>query len=348
MNIPINVNLNTNQRKNIMLGTNPNRNTSVEELREGIVEDFQYDLYYKSVFKNLDETITFDVQIYDGKSGEKKIKKFRSYPYPTVQFKSGDYISYTDDSNHYQIWLIINLDQTNEFEVTGEIQQCVYELPWQNQSREVIKRWCVIEEASSGDALQITDQLRVGESLYKIKLPFDSETKLLRADKRLMIDIEGIDIPDVYKITKNNKITQNYGENGNVVVLTVKFDKFDSAKDNKDLMIADYYSPTAPDNPGTANYSVITCSNSSNQLSIGFTRTLSVVFYDNETTVNNSITAHWYYTVPSGVTIAPISGTNNLSIKVANNDDLVGTNLTFTVDNGSGGYSSDITLTVVY
>ena len=359
MNTSFIIDRSTNQLRNFVfgignMGTNDIQRDEINQLREKIIEDFTSNLYWKSVYKNLAETVSYDIWIYDGKIGEKKVKKFTSYPYPTVQFKSGDYISYTDDSGNYQVWMIIDLDQTNEWEVTGEIRQCVYELPWQNKAGDIIKRWCVIDTVSSGDGLQITDQIRTLDSTYKIKLPFDSETVLLREDKRFIIDDPRVETPHTYKVAEVNGITQNYGVNGNVLTLTVVKDEFRPTEDNKELMIAGYFSPTTPDPEPTVGYSTIYATNT-NLIVGGNPRTLSVVFYDDVDTVNNSITARWVFNY-NGLTftstnsyfkITPVVGTNNIKIQALENGVRLGETVTATVDDGNGGYESSIVLKCV-
>ena len=354
-NTSFTLNYSTNQFRTSILGYNTNtQDDQTELLIDGISDTFKDNLYYKSVNKNFDETKTYDIWIYDGKVDEKKVKKFTSYPYSTVQFKSGDYISYTDKSGNYQVWMIITLDQTNEWEVNGEVRQCVHLLKWQNKSGTILSRWCVMDKSTS-IGLDITQAVRTIDSLYTIKLTFDSETKLLREDKRFLIDVDGVEIPNAYKVTERNVMTQNYGENGNVVTLTVIKDPYRDGIDNKTLMLADYFVPSSTPTPpveGDTDYSVITCSNPSKTLTVGGTaRTLSVVFYDDINTVNNTIVANWVYTLPSGlenqIVITPIVGTNNVKIKALDNTNLIGKTITATVNDGSGHYQSSITLNII-
>lgn len=355
MNTPVKIDYSTNQYRNMVIGTgNMGTNDIQADLTNQLIakesENFKYNLYYKSIFKNLIESSTYDVWIFDGKDGEKKVKKFKSYPYPTVQFKSGDYLSYTDRSNNYQIWMIEKLDQTNEWEVIGNIEQCVYELKWQDKTGAIKSRWCVIDSASGGDGLQVTDSIRTFDSIYKIKLPFDSDTVLLKEDQRFLIDDPRVATPHAYKVTEVNAITQNYGVNGNVLVLTVAKDDFRANEDNKELMIASYFTPITPPSNPTTGYSVITASNT-NLIIDGSARTLSVVFYDNASTINNSITARWTFNYPNGLDsylkVVPVAGTNNIKIQALDNIDLMGKTITVTVDNGSGGYQSSIVLKCV-
>lgn len=355
-NQPFTISYSTNQFRNSVLESNTNtQNDQIEMLRDGISNTFQENVYYKAVNRNFDETQTFDIWIYDGNVDEKKIKKFTSYPYSTVQFKSGDYISYTDRSGNYQVWMIVTLDQTNEWEVSGEIRQCVHLLKWQNKAGTILSRWCVMDKSTS-IGLDITQAVRQIDSMYTIKLTFDSETKLLREDKRFLIDVSGVEVPNAYKVTERNVMTQNYGENGNVVTLTVIKDPFrENGIDNATLMIADYFIPEdSPVQPGEGdtNYSIITCSNSSNLITVGGTyRTLSVVFYDNKDTINNSITASWTYNLPSGledkVVITPIIGTNNVKIKVLDDTRLLGKTITANVSDGHSAYQSSIVLDII-
>jgi len=352
MNKPFSLNPNINQWRNNVLGYTNTLSDEKNQVRNNLIEGFTNNLYYKSVYKNLNESNKFDVWIFDGSNKEKKIKKFQSYPYLTVQFKSGDYISYLDDSGNYQIWIIIDLDQTNEWEVTGEIRQCVFDLKWQNESGDIIDRWCTIDTYSVGDGLQISDYIRALGGTFKIKLPFDNETKLIREDKRFLIDVDGLTEPHAYKVTMNNMITQNFGANGNIVELTVEKDPFkQNGIDNAELMIADYFIPNVEPNPPIdEHYSVIVCSNPLNQISIGgAARTLSPTFFDNPDTINNSIISSWTYALPTGhenqIIITP-SG-NNVKIKALDNTSLIGKTITATVSDGNNDYVYSIVITII-
>lgn len=354
MNIPITYCPSTNQIRNLTLGYTNTLSDETNQLIDAINEGFETNLYYKEVFKNFDETTAYGAWIYDGKDGDKKVKKFMPRPHYPVQFILGDYISYIDKSGNYQVWMIVSLDQTNEWEVTGTVQQCNYLFKWQNKAGTIISRWGVFEKNGGGDGLNITDVIRTIDSLYTIKLTFDNETKLLREDKRFLIDVEGVDVPGAYKVTERNVMTHNYQENGNLTVLTVIKDPFKpNGEDNKELMIADYFEPTTPTPVGDTNYSVITCSNPDNQVTIGSKngRTLSVVFYDDKDHINNIITASWSYVKPTGleslITITPIAGTNNINIKALDDTRLFNKTITATVNDGNGGYQSSIVISFV-
>lgn len=351
MLFPISMNYNTNQIKNSILCLTPNKDESLGMLTYKISESFNTNIYHRTVYKNLNENTVYDLQIFNGTLKDQKIKNFISYPYDVCQFKLGDYISYTDDSGIYQVWLITKIDQTNEFEINGELKQCVYNLSWQNSIGEIIRRWCVIEEYSVGDGLDISNQIRAVDGIYKIKLSFDSETKQIKENKRFLIDAEGIYPPHAYKVTTPNMITQNYSQNGNIVTLIVVKDTFNPKLDNSDLMLANYFVPTDINPPSSnENYSIIKCSNPLNQISIGgSTRTLSPIFYDNVNTINTSIIANWSYVLPLGYEnqfIVSFAG-NDMKIKVLDNNYLIGKSVSVTVSDNNSNYSSSTILTII-
>ena len=352
MNTPISYSPSTNQVRNLILGYTSTLPDEINQLKDGIKDGFTTNIYYKSIHKNLDENSNYDVWIYDGKnSGGFKVKKFTSYPYDTVQFNLGDYISYIDDNNTLQVWLITTIDQTNAFEVNGEIQQCVYNLKWQNALGVIKQCWCVFDKASTM-GLTITEEIRTFDSIYKLKMQLNDDTKLLREDKRFIADVSGVDIPNTYRITERNPITQYYDGNGAILNLTLIKDQFrENEGDNKEFMIANYFNPNTPPTPsGDTNYSVITCSNTANQISIGSSRTLTATFYADKDTILNNKTASWSYTYPNGYqnqfTIGN-SETNKISIKVADNSDLIGKTFVASVSDGNGGFVSSITIKIV-
>lgn len=352
MNTPVKFEQSTNQLIGNILGYANNLSDEINQLANSIKEDFKTNLYYmeSGVYKDLEMSKSYDVQIYDIKTNEQKKKMFCSYPYETVQFDIGNYLTFVYGGES-TTWLITSIDKANYYEVVGEIKLCNWPLKWQDESGTILSYPCVTSNRSfdekSGTVITLPSNQKY------ILLPFNEHTSKLKADKRFFVDRKNPPTP--YKIIGDTDTTSfNYGGKGLIQIL-VEQDVLKTTGeiiDNIELGICGYIKPTTLPPPIDKMYSIITCSNPSNQITIGSSsgRTLTPLFYRDDVLLDD-IVAVWSYSLPEGFenqfTISPVSGTNKLKIIVKDNIKLLGKTLVITVSNGSGEYMSSITLTIV-
>lgn len=162
----------------------------------------------------------------DGNTYKKKIKSPHDH-----KFNIGDYVTWNN-----QTWLITLLDSDDKTWNRGYMYQCTILLRWQNERGEIIERYGYSEDFtkySTGTTGNST--MTLGDYQYGITLPVDEETKIMKRDKRFPIDFEGIDPPDVYKLT-NRKIlltdNQSFGRGG-ILTWTLSYSEFNPDTDKK-------------------------------------------------------------------------------------------------------------------
>jgi hypothetical protein len=341
MSTQIPINYNINQETVNILGYTLNQSDETEALKVKIAEDFNTNIYHKSVYKNLDKSKTYDIQIYDGKDNK---KKFISYPYETIQFSIGNYISYVDKNGVYQILMIVSLDQTNEWEVNGEIEDCNYTFTWQNSSGTILS-YPSIKKTTNTVGINEGNVISLPNSIVTIELPFDSETKLLDVDRRFFIDDLSVEIPQVYAISKPDR-TSTKG----IIKLTMKQDAYNKDIDNKELGICGVKTvvPTPADGQ-TSSVIVI----DGDIIVGGSKRTISCVLYNTDKTINTTVVPVWNVVIPSGYKSyikAELDLTDNHKYYITAIEDdnytAVGQVITVNVSDGSNGFVGKLELTV--
>ncbi len=354
MNTPISYCPSTNQIRNMILGTTNTFSDEVVDIKDQVAETFETNIDYKLVTKNLDTTKTVGILLFGNDKEKPKEKKVIVHPYSIEKLQVGDYISFynklQNGAQALQVWLITSFDKTSAYEDNGTAKQCI-PIKWQNiTTGDIITRWGIFEKLSNVDGLDISKQIRVIDGLYKILFPLDSETKLLFEDKRFLIDIEGSPVPNAFRITDRNSMIQNFADNGACLNLILEKDVFkENEGDNKELMIANYKDIDSPISPVGNNYSIISCSNPANQISIGTSRTLTVVFYTDDV-IDTTLSPIWNYTYPFGYTnqfTITSTGINKVSVKVKDNSDLIGKVLTVSVTDEDGNYSSQLEIKII-
>lgn len=156
---------------------------------------------------------------------------------PGEDLPHGGLVEWMD--NH---WLIVTKDANNEVYTRATMKQCNYLLKWVSPEKNIIKRWCIIEDGTKyltgvfGDKDYIFDR---GDSRVSMIIQRDSETIRLNRTNRFMID--DYDSPNIlaYKLTKPFKLGGSY--NGDGVLSFVLTECQTEDTDNFDLHIANYY-----------------------------------------------------------------------------------------------------------
>ena len=145
-------------------------------------------------------------------------------------------------------------------------------------------------------------KISVGDYQYGLTLPVDDETKIMKRDKRFPIDIDGVEPPDIYKLT-NRKVLltddRSFGSGG-ILVWTLSFTEFNVDTDKKikldngsEVWICDYKEPTPlPPEPDETTDSSAVISGKSNLIN-GFSRTYSVEFRDSNGDIKQDVDFTW-------------------------------------------------------
>jgi len=328
-------------------------------------EKEEFDAYAKDSFAELLETspIKIDVKIVKndlsviseikaiiiGNISDSQTKSTERQILTTIgTLQCGDYILFEN-----KVWLAISLVGNNGIYEKTILQRCNYTLKLQHPTTGAILSYpCIDSAATSSSGLDTNDVITTLNARHTIKLPFDDITKQLReGKKRLLIDVDGVYPPQAYKITDRNVTTNNYGDNGGLVVLIIEKTEFNEKTDNAELMIADYFTVTPTPEPSTSTtYATITCSDPSNQVMIGMSSGITLVptFYNADKTVNNTVVAVWDITKPVGFEnlIAVSQVWNNVKIVAKDDIRLLDKNIVCKVGDGNGGFNGEITISI--
>lgn len=144
-------------------------------------------------------------------------------------------------------WLVTAVDADSDFTFMYTILQCNYLLKWLNEHGEIIERWCAIEDGTKYIAGEYQDRtMAYGDARIAVTIGKDEETEKLVRGKRFLIDDHDVEQKVMaYKLTKTNKLFNNYSQNADSGEGAFRFVLTESNledNDNVELRIADYYS----------------------------------------------------------------------------------------------------------
>ncbi len=200
--------------------------------------------------------------------------------------KIGDYLHDKKDDTY---WLIYNSFNVNDVYYEGKMIQCNYLLRWQLSSGEIIKRWANIVSASKYDVGENgNNTLVLSSNNYAILIGFCNEGFELEG-KRVFIDMNPINPIKVFKITRTDDVLYNSGGMGSLLSYIADKKEFDPNKDNQELRICDYITPSflPPISDEIADLRCIISGD--DDLQIGFLNTYTVKF----TNKKNGTTVSW-------------------------------------------------------
>jgi hypothetical protein len=204
-----------------------------------------------------------------------------------LSFNIGEVLEYEGDT-----WLVVEKDVPNGIYSRGDIQRCNYLLRWQNpETFKIIERWCIAKDPYSGGEDK-TSVVTTGSGKYKIKLPCDHETRLLKRDRRFLIDWSGGERV-AYRIVRFDGITNTLSNNSDgFIVVNVDEDELRTGIDRVDLGIADYIDP--PENSVESSGNVVISFSGRPELRVGGNnKSFTVSFYDNAENKIESIVPEW-------------------------------------------------------
>lgn len=185
----------------------------------------------------------------DGNVFKKKIKSCNS-----DMFNLGDYVIWNN-----QHWIIMAIDPDEKTWNRGFMYLCSVPLRWQNSDGEIVERWAYSEDFTKYSSGVIgNNTVQLGDNQYGLTIPIDEETIKLKREVRFPIDCEGVEQPDIYKLTnrKANLSNHEYFGRGGIMIITASYTEFNPEHDKKvalddgsEVWIADYRSPTIPTPP---------------------------------------------------------------------------------------------------
>lgn len=235
-------------------------------------------------------------------------------------FNMGDIITWNN-----QQWIVNALDPDDKTWNSGYMVLCTLLLSWQNSRGEIVQRWCYDENFTKySSGITGNKTLQTGDFQFGIQAPLDSETKILKRDRRFVIDVAEVDVPDVFDLTGRDVTTGNYEYfgRGGIVNLTLSYGAFNADKDKlveldngEKVWIADYIEPpTLPPVPD-GNQSEVLCRISGNPvLKLCVTRVYSIVPINS----SNPVPSRIRWNIESGFKdkIQTVQNNNNISLTV--------------------------------
>lgn len=162
--------------------------------------------------------------------------------------QSGQYIEY---KNRY--WLVATLPDDNKLYEKAIMLCCNHYLQWKNDNGLVIGRYCITldETKYTVGEKDKGNNVILGDTRFNISIPRDEETLKLKSGKRFLIS-NTTNNAQAYKLTRIEDVTEYYvtkdvlpfQDYSGIANLVCAEDQVNDQVDNKDLMIADYYTNT--------------------------------------------------------------------------------------------------------
>lgn len=229
--------------------------------------------------------------------------------------KAGMYIYF---ENSY--WLITGRPGTNGIYEKASLQLCQHKLRWQNESGEIIERWCYAASASKYDrGREGNNAIILTTDNLALLLPDDDESMELEG-KRVFIDRRKVP-KKVYEITRDDNVLYDYGVKGGIIGFIADKTELNLETDNQELRLCDYIPPTTL--PPSVNETTISSPkiDGNPNLVPHFTRTYTAIFKKcDENSIENG---HYTWNVVSDFEVQQTLDGNNIKLSV-NDEDLIG------------------------
>ena len=219
--------------------------------------------------------------IIQGNSADTQLKSMeRIGLFPIGTVKAGMYIFF--DGCY---WIIDGYPSNNKSYEKATMKLCQYKLKWQNSNGDIVERWGNFTSASKYDDGEVAGQtIILSSDNLTVVLPDDEEVLYL-GGKRVFIDKRPV--PEkVYKLTRSDDVLYDFQGHGGVLSFIADKTELDTTRDNQELGICDYISPTTPpeeDDKTTILSGTITGTISGNKtLKVGFERTYTASLVDED------------------------------------------------------------------
>lgn len=230
------------------------------------IELFNYDLSERKIVRCMIQGNTPDSQL-------KSVERIGLFVRGTV--KSGMYVRFEDC-----YWLITGYPSYNKAYEKVVMQLCQHKLRWQNDSGQIIERWCNVTSASKYDVGESgNNSIILGSNNYTILVSDDDESYYLDG-KRVFIDRNTINPTKTFKLTRSDDVLYNYGiTHGGIFGFIADKSELNYETDRQDLGICDYKDTTvSPTKPIINTQMLKATMYGRNNITIGYARKYSVKF----------------------------------------------------------------------
>lgn len=175
------------------------REMRLTRTKETIARRIKHSLSYKNVVIN-----GFSASVAVTRTPEKSEKNIFSLPGEHIPH--GGLVEYADG-----IWLITEVDDSNEVYDKGLMRRCNHVLRWRSSNGTVKEKWCVVEDGTKYLIGEKASQvLTIGDSRVALTVGKDCDTVELKRGMRFLINDTDSDEPLAYQITKSNKLFNVY------------------------------------------------------------------------------------------------------------------------------------------
>ena len=305
----------------------------------GFENDYFTDYATESFNEILSTFVGEDVTIYNSTLTDSNIvkgivqgkdkKNEKQILLPLNSSHMGMYIKYKD-----LYWLITELVNDNKMYQTALVTACNYLLPFQSTDGTILSYPCV-DSANSSIGLDANNTITTLNGIHHIKLPFDSNTKLIKVDRRFFLDSVGT---ITCKVTNVNNTTYLYGDKGLIELTVQQEGAYNSTTDKNG--VCDYFIPTTPTPLPTTGYSMSVSANG--KLIVGgSTRTFTPKLIDSDGVLQTFVGV-WSINY-NGMNMSDFTITysgNNCLVSVKENYDFIGKTLVLTCTTDDELYSA--------
>lgn len=253
--------------------------------------------------------------------------------------KAGMYILF---ENRY--WLIDGYPGTNGVYEKATMCLCQHLLRWQNQNGVIIERWCNITSASKYDVGESGNSIVILTSNnYTLKITSDKETLQLE-DKRVFIDKKNINPTKIFKLTRDDDVLYDYGDDyhGSILSYIATKDDINYNTDNQDLKICDYHSSIDNNDHPFELSNVTAVISGSNTLRLNQKKTWSVSFKKNNESVED---INFSWEINNDSIVSSISK-NKITLSFTDSD-IVGQSITLQVLNEQHDILAEMPITLI-
>lgn len=270
-------------------GTNNNRERQLAKVNRQADKHFDDTFDTEDVLLNDKPMQLMIIKDTDGNTYKKKIKSRHN-----DKFNIGDYVKWNN-----QIWMVTKVDSDEKTWNRGYMYLCTMCLRWQDvDTKEIIERWVYAEDYTKYSMGEYGNHnITVGDYQYGITIPVDKYTKKLSRGYRFVVDFDGVYPPDTYRLSGKKAFINDdrYFGRGGVMTLTLSYNFFNAEKDslvelnNGDkAWICDYIDPNQSDTPiAPKPDEIVATIKGNNSLKIGFHKTYSVVFENQNGIIEN-------------------------------------------------------------
>jgi hypothetical protein len=253
--------------------------------------------------------------------------------------RCGDYILFEN-----KIWLVATLVGNNGINEKAIMEFCNYTLMWQNSSGTILSYPC-INATTNTIGIDENKIIQTGSAVHTIKLPFDLETKMLDVDQRFFIDDLSVPIPQVFAISKPDRVTIP-----GIVKLTMKQGVYNPTVDNKTLGICGHVDATPTQPEGSTSASI---TSNGDLVMNGSKRTITCVLYNADKTINTTVVPIWKVDKPVGferyvIDEVDVVDKHKYYITVAEDDSygVVGQIVNISISDGNGEFKGNLSLNI--